>query len=156
MKLVSGQQKKIIDDKLETLDADFGAIDTPYFDGIIGAGQYDPGFCKVLIAAMRRGLDRKGAAGAIGISYATFEKWEADYPEFAEAAKVGDSLMALFWQQQGIKGLVFSPTGKQLNSKVYALNMAAHFGWGEAKGEDKKQLRVLAFELGQKPNYEQE
>lgn len=156
MKLVAGQQKKQIKDKIDEIEINFSGVDVPVGYGIISADQYDPGYCEVLIAAMRCGLDRKGAAGAIGVSFETFEKWEAEYPQFAEAAKVGDSLHNLFWQQQGIKGLVFSPTGKQLNSKVYGLNMAARFGWGNAKEEDKKQLRVLAFELGQKPQYDKE
>ena len=153
MKLVEGQQKKVLEDKLRDLKLAFGdgGVTGAYSVDIIPADQYDKAFISVLITAMRHGLDRKGAAGAIGISYATFEDWVKKYPEFAAAAEVGDSLSQLFWQQQGIKNLTYSPTGRQINSKLYALFMQARFGWGEPKEESKKQLRALAFELVEQP-----
>ena len=156
MKLVEGQQKKQVEDKLRGIHAQFDDVSGVYVGDIISADQYDKEFCQVLLTAMRHGLDRKGAAGAIGISYETFELWVKNYPEFAEAAKVGDSLSQLFWQKQGIKNLTYSPTGKQINSKLYTLFMQSRFGWGEQKEESKKQLRVLAFELNQKPELEPE
>ena len=156
MKLVEGQQKKQLEEKLTDLRANFDGAECIYSSSIISADQYHKDFCEVLLSAMRHGLDRKGAAGAIGISYETFELWIKKYPEFAEAAKVGDSLSQLFWQKQGIKNLTYSPTGKQINSKLYTLFMQSRFGWGEQKEETKKQLRVLAFELNQKPELEPE
>ena len=155
MKLVAGQEKKEANKRLENLKAEMntGGVFCDDTGAIIAASQYDQKFCEILLTAMQHGLDRKGAAGAIGISFETFEKWEADHPEFAEAAKVGESLSQLFWQKQGIKNLTYSPTGKQINSKLYSIFAKERLGWGEAKEDTKKQVRVLAFELNQKPTH---
>lgn len=151
--LVVGQQKKIAEDKLNDLSAIFSGTEGAYVGGIVPTEKYDDQFCEVLLTAMRHGLDRKGAAGAIGISYETFEIWEKRHPKFAEAAKVGDSLCQTFWQLQGIKNLTYSPTGRQINSKLYQLFMQSICGWGEQKEEAKKQMRVLAFELNSQPTH---
>ena len=153
-KLIEGQLKKQIDAKMDDVNASLSDPHIAHFGGIIGPDQYDPEFCKVLIAAMRQGLDRKGAAGAIGISWETFEKWIDWHPEFAEAAKLGDSMSLYFWQVKGIQNLTYTPTGKQINSKLYQLNMAARFGWGKMDEESKKSGRALAFELTYKPPLE--
>lgn len=146
--MVKGQQKKLVDERLSDLSREFEGNDRVWTWSIVRADQYDPEYCKIVIEAMRNGFDKKGAAGSIGISWATFELWEDKYPEFKEAAAVGESLHAAFWQKQGIKNLTFTPTGKQINSKVYGVNMAARFGWGDSKQvDDKKQKRDLAFEL---------
>ena len=140
------------EDKLKDLHASFDGTIGAYVGGIVPADQYDDSFCEVLLTAMRHGLDRKGAAGAIGISYKTFERWLADYPKFAEAAEVGDTLCQTFWQMQGIKNLTFSPTGRQINSKLYQLFMQNLCGWGDQKSEDKSKARgVLAFTLTAEP-----
>ena len=158
MKLVSGQQKKQVEAKLKDLHSTFlSGPSGAYVGEIIPADQYDDKFCDVLLTAMRHGLDRKGAAGAIGISFETFKKWVADHPSFRAAAEVGDAQCQLFWQTQGIKNLTYSPTGRQMNSKIYQLFMQANCGWSDAaKEEAKKKVRVLAFELNQEPDHDKE
>ena len=151
-KLVAGQQKKEAEEKLKNLTRSLvgGGV---YVGAIISADQYDEEFVDVLLCAMRHGLDRKGAAGAIGVSWKTFQKWVADHPKFAEAAEVGDTLCQTFWQMKGINNLTYSPTGRQINSKIYQMFMQSNCGWGEQKEEAKKQMRVLAFELNEKPTH---
>ena len=99
---------------------------------------------------MARGFDKQAAAGSIGITMATFDKWVAEHKQFAKAVEVGENRCALFWQKASIENLTYQPTGKQINSKLYALNMAQRFGWGEVKEEGSKQMRLLAFESGER------
>ena len=156
-KLAVGQDKNLVSAKLREVCDDFSGVDcAPPFSGIYSAAEYQPGFCEVVVCAMSQGLDRKGAAGAIGCDFETFEKWEAEHPAFAKAVAIGESKAQYFWQKQSIKHLVFSPTGKQINSKVLALNMQARYGWGEPKEETKQRMRVLAFELDKAPKYEKD
>lgn len=157
MGLPISKQKKRAENKIDTLFRDMNDIDDVCHDlDIVRAEDYEPDLCKVVLYAMAKGLDRDGAAGALCVSKQTFEDWEHKYPDFKKAIEVGQSLNSLYWQKQGIKNLVYTPTGKQINSKVYAMNMAARFGWGEVKEEKKREVGVLAFTVRDRPNYQKE
>ena len=153
MELAKGQQKIQVGKKIRELYLDFDGVDSaPTYDSAIySESDYQPDFCEMVICAMANGLDRQGAAGAIGCSFDTFEKWEADHKDFAKAVQIGEAKAAYFWQKQSIKHLVYSPTGKQVNSKILSLNMQARYGWGEPKEPQKKQMRMIAFELNEPP-----
>lgn len=156
MGLPVGNKKSVIEQKSLDLFDDMGQVDKVACKdtAIFTEADFDPDFCRLVVDAMRHGLSKKAAAGAIGISYEVFEKWRDKYPKFDEAVKVGETLNATFWEKQGIKNLIFVPTGKQINSKVYQMNMQARFGWGESKEEAKKQTRLLAFEINEPSKHE--
>lgn len=154
--LPAGKQKKIIT-QIDELRQDLVEVDAVSdCPAIYNAEDYQPEFCRLVVAAMSRGFDERATAGAIGVTWATFEKWQADHPKFAESVDVGKNLNHLFWQKLAIKNMVFRPTGKQLNTKAYGINVAARFGWGAEKEDEKKQTRVLAFELNEPPSYKKE
>ena len=150
MDLPVGNKKKQIEEKKRSALKDMSAIEPAGSMTIFNAKDYEPEMCGLLLDAMSRGFDRKAAAGSIGVSMDTFNKWLSDHKDFAHAAEVGDNRCALFWQKASIENLTYQPTGRQINSKLYALNMAARFGWGEVKDETSKQMRVLAFEMAEK------
>lgn len=75
-------------------------IPVPDFKSIMGAPKkYRPEMCQIVIATMAQGHPKVRVAVELGVVEATIYRWRDEYPEFAEALKLGEQLCAAAWAQ---------------------------------------------------------
>lgn len=98
--------------------------------------EYDPKYCKQLIAHMAEGFSYESFAGKVGVCRDTLYAWERKHKDFSYTKKVAIEQALLFWEDKGIKGLypdviegAKGPIALGFNSTVWIFNMKNRFGW---------------------------
>jgi hypothetical protein len=98
--------------------------------------KYRDHYCEEIVEHMAQGLSKESFAGKIRVSRSTLYTWFEKYPEFAEAAGVGE-LASLYWYEKlGNDNLISLSGLSSLNAGAYALMMTNKHGWrSRAKDE---------------------
>ncbi len=63
--------------------------------------KFKPAYCGAVIDHMTEGASLTSFAASIGVSRATINVWIAEHPEFLEAAHIGKSKCAAWWEERG-------------------------------------------------------
>lgn len=86
--------------------------------------KYDPIYCELVGDLGREGMGRHEIKSAIGCAWSTLQKWEKDFPEFAEALAEASHDAQAWWAAQGRRGIFMGP---QFNASAYALQVKNRF-----------------------------
>lgn len=94
-----------------------------------GRMKYQPEYCDRLIEHMSKGLSLDSFAGSIGVSVDCIHNWAKEYPDFAEAKKIGFAKMLLFFEEMGLGG----QTGEfeKWNASTYIFTMKNKCKWSD-------------------------
>jgi hypothetical protein len=90
--------------------------------------KYDPAYCDQLIAHMNHGYSFASFAGKCAISESTLYKWQADYPEFAEAHQIGIPCKRLELEYRLLNG-----DPKATTAAIFALKCAFPEEWADKR-----------------------
>ena len=92
---------------------------------------YRPEYCQMLMDHMSKGLSFESFAGVLVTTKATLYNWTELFPEFLYSKQIGTELNRLFYEQEGIKGMINETPF--FNDRVWRLNMLNRFrdDWSE-------------------------
>ena len=102
--------------------------------------EYRPEFCQACIDFMGQGFSLTAFAGSIGFCGETMTAWQATYPEFSKAVRMGRAAR-LQWLERGLH----KAEGAQVTAKIFALKCACPDEWRDVQrteltGKDGKDL----------------
>lgn len=86
---------------------------------------YKPEFCQVVIDLGKQGASKVEMAATIGVSRATFDNFEKEYPEFLEAVKQAVVFSQGFWERKGREATFGLVPG--FNATAWTFNMKNRF-----------------------------
>jgi len=103
---------------------------------------YTPEACNQVVALMGTGLSLTAAAGAMGVSRPTINRWMNEHEEFRDAVPRGKAarVLALEWK------MLASENTAVINACRFALTNAAPEEWRE-KPETENPIRLFARQL---------
>lgn len=105
----------------------------------------------MLVEHMSKGYSFEAFGAVVYAGKETLYIWLKEYPFFANAKKVGESLSRLFWEGQAINNLLFYKDGQQIQPAIWIFNMRNRFGWTDRQeieiGDESKKLFKLSYNL---------
>lgn len=94
--------------------------------------KYEERFCDELIEFMGKGYSLTAFAGSICVARSTINEWMAAFPEFSEAARVGQARRTMKLEE----GLISGESGPKVTGHIFALKNADPEGW-----KDKQEVQ---------------
>ncbi len=96
--------------------------------------KYKPEMCERVLQFAREGMGRVETAAELGVAMSTFQQWEIEHPEFAQAMTDARDFSHAWWATQGRRGIW---GGKSFNANAYALQVRNRF---PADWKDKREV----------------
>lgn len=91
--------------------------------------KYLPEFCEQCIEFMGLGYSLTAFAGKIGVSRATVTTWLKEWPEFGEAAAIGQASRTMKLEETLLAG----ESGPKVQGHIFALKNAAPDDWKDKR-----------------------
>ena len=91
--------------------------------------KYSEAYCNEVIECLAEGHSVSAFAGRVGVTRSTVYKWAEDFPDFAEALKIGQAKAVEFWEKILVK--VARDGGGNATAVIFALKNRANDDWAD-------------------------
>jgi len=91
--------------------------------------KYDPKYCEMLIAHMRKGYTFDAFAGLIEVSRSSLYRWLDDNEDFRDTKDRATALSLLHWEGIAMDGVWNHPKEKTINATVLLMNLRNRHNW---------------------------
>ncbi len=111
--------------------------------------KYDPEMCFKVVDMMKEGKSRLEVAVELEVTQITMDKWEREYPEFAEACHLGEEACQAWWEKKGRDNLI-SHGKEKFNTSLWVTFMKNKFGWTDRVDQTVEQTKRAVLEIEDK------